>query len=64
MPTSSRRTWAAVRTVVGYHRYDTPAELTLLNRIRAEQSKITNYFLPQQKLVSKVRDGARCASGR
>lgn len=48
-----------VRTVVGYHRYDTAAELRLLNQIWVLQSQITNYFLPQQKLVSKVRDGAK-----
>ena len=54
-----QKNWAVVRTVVGYHRYDTPAELLLLNKIWVLQSKITNYFLPQQKLVSKVRDGAK-----
>jgi hypothetical protein len=48
-----------VRTVVGYHRYDTEAELLLLNRIWLLQSRITNFFLPQQKLASKVRDGAK-----
>ena len=51
--------WAVVRTVVGYHRYDTAAELLLLNEIWQLQSKLTNYFYPQQKLVSKVRDGAK-----
>lgn len=54
-----QKNWAIVRTVVGYHRYDTPAELLLLNEIWAMQSRMTNYFYPQQKLVSKVRDGAR-----
>ena len=48
-----------VRTVVGYHRYDTAAELLLLNEIWQLQSKLTNYFYPQQKLISKVRDGAK-----
>ena len=48
-----------VRTVVGYHRYDTAAELLLLNKIWVLQSLNTNYFLPQQKLISKVRDGAK-----
>jgi hypothetical protein len=48
-----------VRTVVGYHRYDTAAELLLLNKIWLLQSQITNFFLPQQKLISKVRDGAK-----
>ena len=46
-------------TVVGYHRYNTKAELLLLNTIWALQSLLTNYFYPQQKLVSKVRDGAK-----
>ena len=54
-----QKNWAVVRTVVGYHRYDTAAELVLLNEIWAFQSMITNYFLAQQKLVSKVRDGAK-----
>ncbi|MGH3970226.1 MAG: integrase catalytic domain-containing protein, partial [Mycobacterium sp.] len=51
-----QKNWAVVRTVVGYHRYDTPAELLLLNKIWTLQSLLTNYFYPQQKLVSKVRD--------
>ena len=54
-----QKNWAVVRTVVGYHRYDTASELALLNEIWALQSQMTNYFLPQQKLISKVRDGAR-----
>jgi hypothetical protein len=54
-----QKNWAVVRTIVGYHRYDTAAELLLLNLIWVLQSKITNYFLAQQKLVSKVRDGAK-----
>jgi hypothetical protein len=54
-----QKNWAVVRTIVGYHRYDTAAELLLLNRIWLLQSLITNFFLPQQKLVSKVRDGAK-----
>ena len=53
-----QKNWAIVRTVVGYHRYDTPPELLLLNRIWVLQSQLTNYFSPQQKLVSKVRNGA------
>ena len=54
-----QKNWAIVRTVVGYHRYDTAAELLLLNKIWVLQSKLTNYFYPQQKLVSKVRTGAK-----
>ena len=54
-----QKNWAVVRTVVGYHRYDTPGELLLLNKIWDLHSEMTNYFLAQQKLVSKVRNGAR-----
>src|SRR6476620_1763430 len=54
-----QKNWAVVRTVVGYHRYDTAAELLLLNEIWQLQSKLTNYFYPQQKLISKIRDGAK-----
>ena len=54
-----QKNWAVVRIVVGYHRYDTTAELLLLNKIWVLQSKLTNYFYPQQKLVSKARTGAK-----
>lgn len=53
------KNWATVRVMVGYHRYDTPAELLLLNKIWALQSSLANYFYPQQKLVCKVRHGAK-----
>lgn len=48
-----------MRTVVGYHRYDTAAGLVLLKEIWAAQSRLTNYFASQQKLISKVRHGAK-----
>ena len=54
-----QKNWAAVRTIVGYHRYDTAAELLLLNEIWQLQSRLANYFYPQQKLISKVRHGAK-----
>lgn len=56
-----QKNWAVVRTVVGYHRYDTPAELLLLNKIWVLQSQMTNNFCPQQKLSKKVRTGAKVA---
>src|ERR1700688_4876411 len=54
-----QKNWAVVRTIVGYHRYDTAPEMLLLNEIWQLQSQLTNYFYPQQKLVFKVRDGAK-----
>lgn len=56
-----QKNWAVVRNVVGYYRYDTASELLLLNEIWQLQSKLTNYFHPQQKLISKVRTGAKVA---
>lgn len=35
------------------------AELELLNRIWALQRLLTNHFAPQQKLLSKTRNGAK-----
>jgi hypothetical protein len=54
-----QKNWTVVRTVVGYYRYDTAAELLLLNEIWQLQGMLTNYFCPQQKLISKVRHGAK-----
>lgn len=54
-----QKNWTTVRALVGYHRYDTPAELVLLNKIWTLQSLLTNYFYPQQKLIFKARDGAK-----
>ncbi len=48
-----------MRQLVGYLRYDTEAERVLLNKIWERQALIGNHFYPQQKLVSKVRDGAK-----
>ena len=54
-----QKNWHVVRQTVGYHRYDTSAELELLNRIWALQGQLTNHFAPQQKLVEKIRTGAK-----
>jgi hypothetical protein len=54
-----QKNWHIVRQAVGYHRYDPAGELELLNRIWARQRLLTNHFAPQQKLVSKERNGAK-----
>jgi hypothetical protein len=53
------KNWSVVRQAVGYHRYDTPAELELLNQIYALLRLQINFFSPHQKLVSKRREGAK-----
>ena len=54
-----QKNWARVRELVGYYRYDTAAELAKLNEIWELDAVFTNYFLPQQKLVFKQRNGAK-----
>lgn len=54
-----QKNWSVVRQAVGYYRYDTPAELVLLNEIYALLRIQINFFSPQQKLVSKQRVGAK-----
>lgn len=44
-----------VGAVAGYYRYDASAESLLLNKIWLLQSRKISFFLPQQKLVSKIR---------
>jgi hypothetical protein len=54
-----QKNWARVRELVGYYRYDTPAELEKLNDIWELDRVFTNYLLPQQKLIFKQRTGAK-----
>lgn len=54
-----QKNWTVVRRTAGYFRYDTPRELELLNELWALTSLQVNLFLPQQKLVSKQRQGAK-----
>jgi hypothetical protein len=54
-----QKNWSVVRRSVGYFRYDTGRELDLLNQLWAPTSTQVNIFLPQQKLVSKTRTGAK-----
>jgi len=54
-----QKNWARVRELVGYYRYDTGGELAKLNEIWELDAVFTNYFLPQQKLIFKQRNGAK-----
>ena len=53
------KNWSVVRRNAGYHRYDTARELDLLNQLWPLVATLTNLFLPQQRLISKTRTGAR-----
>jgi len=54
-----QKNWSRVRELVGYYRYDTAAELAKLNQIWELDAVFANYFLPQQKLIFKQRNGAK-----
>jgi transposase InsO family protein len=54
-----QKNWTVVRHAVGYARYDTAGELTVLNQLYQLLRLETNFFTPQQKLKSKTRDGAK-----
>ena len=54
-----QKNWTQVHRSAGYLRYDTPRELDLLNQLWTLQSQLDNLFLPQQKLLTKTRIGAK-----
>ncbi len=54
-----QKNWTHVRELVGYLRFDSPAELNLLNKIWELDRGYTNLILTQQKLVMRERIGAK-----
>jgi hypothetical protein len=54
-----QKNYTEIRRSVGYLRYDTPRELDLLNDLWLAQADLDNLYLPQQKLLTKTRTGAR-----
>jgi hypothetical protein len=54
-----QKNWSVVRRAVGYHRYDTPEQLDLLNRLYTVRHFYVNFFLPVMKLKEKVRVGSK-----
>lgn len=54
-----QKNWSIVRRAVGYHRYDTPQQLDLLNSLYALLHFYVNFFLPVMKLKEKVRVGSK-----
>lgn len=54
-----QKNYSVVRRAVGYARYDSAAQLHLLNELYGHLRLYTNYFQPVMKLLSKERNGAR-----
>ena len=58
-PFVEQKNYSVVRRLVGYDRYDTPAQIALLNRLYDLYRLYVNYFMPVTKLIAKERDGHR-----
>jgi hypothetical protein len=54
-----QKNWSAVRRFVGDLRYDTPAQLKLLNQLYERLHLYLNFFIPVMKLKEKVRTGSK-----
>jgi hypothetical protein len=53
-----QKNWSVIRRLVGYGRYDSPAQVKLLNQLFATYRLYVNFFLPVVKLQSKAREGS------
>jgi len=54
-----QKNWSVVRRTVGYLRYETIQEVSLLNQIYNRLRLYTNYFQPQMKCKGKLRIGSK-----
>jgi len=54
-----QKNWTHVRKVVGYRRYDRPAEQALLRQLYRKLAEFQNFFQPVMKLKEKVRAGGK-----
>lgn len=58
-PHVEQKNWSLVRRAVGYYRYDTLEELSILNELYESLNLYNNHFQPTQKMIQKTRDGTR-----
>lgn len=54
-----QKNYSIVRRTVGYQRFDTAAELLILNQLYGSLRLYSNFFLPTMKLKSKERLGSQ-----
>jgi len=54
-----QKNWSMLHVIAGEHRYHCVTALTLLNEIWVALSELTNYFYPQQHLVSVTEHNGR-----
>ncbi len=56
---AEQKNWTHVRQIFGYERIDDIRLVDLMNEIYEVQNLIQNFFIPQYKLKSRVRVGAK-----
>lgn len=54
-----QKNYSIIRNAVGYARFDSPHQQTLLNQLYSQLRLRTNFFQPVMKLVSKTRVGSQ-----
>jgi len=54
-----QKNWSVIRRAVGYARYDTDEELSILNELYRHLRLYTNFFQPVRKLIKKERIGSK-----
>lgn len=54
-----QKNWTHVRKVIGYRRYDQPAEQEILRTLYRKLAEFQNFFQPVMKLKQKVREGGK-----
>lgn len=54
-----QKNWSVIRRLIGYDRYDSPAQVKLINQLYDPYRLYVNFFLPIVKLQRKVREGSR-----
>lgn len=54
-----QKNYSVIRRVLGYARYETQAELTIINQILSLYRLYVNFFQPVVRLEEKIRNGAK-----
>ncbi len=54
-----QKNYSVVRRNVGYLRYDSDHEFDLIQKLYSSLNLYVNYFLPNKKLVKKIREGSK-----
>jgi hypothetical protein len=54
-----QKNWSVIRRAVGYARYDTDKEFSILNKLYGYLRLYVNFFQPVRKLIKKERIGSK-----